>query len=667
MTMKKSLTLFLLFTAFGLFSQKYELGKVTLDELNEKEHPLDKSAVAAILFKKGEIRYDYSYEDGFEITTKVSCKIKIYKKEGYDWANHATYYYLRDTGAKETVDYSSAVTYNLVDGKIEKTKLKSDGEFEEKINKFRGRKKITMPNVREGSIIEFQYLIKSDQIVALEDWDFQSSIPVNYSEFKTYIPDYFVYNTNQKGFVFPKITTDSKPRTINYSYIQGAGTSSERINASLNFNEKISTYTLTDVPALKDEAFVNNISNYTASLSHELSVKKYPNQPIQTLSTDWQTVTRLIYDNDNFGAELNKTAYFEADLNTILNGLSTRDQKIRAIFNFVKSKVKWDDYYGYSCNDGVKNAYKKGTGNAAEINLMLTAMLRYAKIEANPVLISTRSNGIAIFPNRAAFNYVIAAVEIENDLILLDATSPNALPNILPTRDLNWVGRMIRKDGTSAEVDLMPKMISKDIVNLMATIKPDGTVEGKVKEQYFDHQGFYFRNTYADLSKETQLERIETKYKGIEIEDYEIANKNDLSLPVIETYSFRHGNSVEIIGDKMYFSPLLFFAMAENPFKQETREYPVDFSYPIQDKYLINLTIPDGYAVETLPASVAVPMSDNNGSMKFMAAHKDKQIQLSLTMDINSAIIPSEYYPELKAFFAEVVKKQTDKIILKKI
>jgi hypothetical protein len=56
-------------------------------------------------------------------------------------------------------------------------------------------------------------------------------------------------------------------------------------------------------------------------------------------------------------------------------------------------------------------AYKDKTGNVAEINLMLTAMLRYAGLNANPVLVSTRSNGIAMFPNRTAFNYVIAAVE----------------------------------------------------------------------------------------------------------------------------------------------------------------------------------------------------------------------------------------------------------------
>ncbi len=63
---------------------------------------------------------------------------------------------------EESVYISDALTYNLVNGKIEKTKLKSEGEFNEQVlNKFRSRKKITMPNVKEGSVLEYKYTIKT--------------------------------------------------------------------------------------------------------------------------------------------------------------------------------------------------------------------------------------------------------------------------------------------------------------------------------------------------------------------------------------------------------------------------------------------------------------------------------------------------------------------------
>jgi hypothetical protein len=43
-------------------------------------------------------------------------------------------------------------------------------------------------------------------------------------------------------------------------------------------------------------------------------------------------------------------------------------------------------------------------------------------------------------------------------------------PNVLPFRALNWTGRLIRKDGTSDVVDLMPKVNSNNTVMMNYTI-----------------------------------------------------------------------------------------------------------------------------------------------------------------------------------------------------
>jgi hypothetical protein len=45
----------------------------------------------------------------------------------------------------------------------------------------------------------------------------------------------------------------------------------------------------------------------------------------------------------------------------------------------------------------------------------------------------------------------------------------------------------------------------------------------------------------------------------------------------MEMLKFSRDNQVDIIGDKMYISPLLFLAVGENPFKQEERLYPSDY------------------------------------------------------------------------------------------
>lgn len=661
---------FIVMITTNLKAQKLDLGKVTIAELEEKNHATDPSAAAAILFSKGAVRFEYSQDNGFVMKTEIKTKIKIYKKEGYQWANVEIPTYLMGNSA-EKIYVSDANTYNLVDGKIVKTKMKSDGEFDEKVNKYFGRKKITLPNVKEGSIIEFSYMITSPNLVQLHDWDFQEAIPVNYSEFKTYIPEYFIYKPNQKGFIFPKMIVQKNNKSVNYTYrdenVPGGTIIHSTSQEKLEYIETETTYLAENLPAMKEEVFVNNIDNYTSSITHELAIVKYPNAPLKTFSTDWQTVAKKIYEYDDFGLELKKTGYFEEEITALIKGLTLRDEIIGAIFNYVKSNVKWDGTDGYFCHDGVKQAYKKRIGNVGEINLMLTAMLRFAQIDANPVLLSTRSNGIALFPSRTAFNYVIAAVETENGLVLLDATEKYSLPNILPLRDLNWFGRLIRKDGTSVEVDLMPKIPNKENYNLNYKINKDATLEGKIRKQCNDHSALEFRKSKIALAKETYLEELENKNNAIEISEYVRDNDLDLSKPIIETYSFKDTRDLEVINDKIYVNPLLFFTAKENIFKLDKREYPVDFGYPFQEKYLINIEIPEGYTVESLPKPTNMVTGDNIGSFKYIIGSTDNKIQVNIVFEINTPILGADYYDVLKDFYQKVVDKQNEKIILKKI
>jgi hypothetical protein len=85
------------------------------------------------------------------------------------------------------------------------------------------------------------------------------------------------------------------------------------------------------------------------------------------------------------------------------------------------------------------------------------------------------------------------------------------------------------------------------------------------------------------------------------------------------------------------------------------------------DKFTINIKIPDGYKMESLPASAILTMEDNLGSFKFMTNQTNNTIQVSAMIQINAAIISSEYYTILKEFYQKMIDKQNEKIILTKI
>lgn len=668
MTSQKLITLILCCVSFLTNAQDFRMGKVSKTELEENFHPADTSAVAAILYKKGNTRFELDSETEFILVHEVEIRLKIYKKEGLNYANFSMPYYTG--GKKEALIFDDVATFNLVNGKIERTKIKKEGEFEEKINDNWSQKKIVLPAVKEGSVVEFKYVYKTPYLNSIPDWYFQYEIPVNNIEYSVYIPQYYIYRTSLNSTeidVKQEIKSIQKGVTTATTTSYGTRNLGSTQTGSISYNEVRTFYSAKNLPALKQEEFVNNIKNYVASVKHDLVRIQYPNNQ-KDLSMSWEDLAKTIYDNPDFGKELNQKSYFEDDLNQILTTGMPRDEKINTVLNFVKNKVIWNENYGYYCRDGVKKAYKNKSGNVAEINLMLTAMLRYAGLNANPVLVSTRSNGIAIFPNTNAFDYIIVAVETENNTILLDATSKFSAPNIIPVRTLNWMGRLIREDKTTTEIDLLPKTVSRDVVSLIGKIEETGEISAKMRRNHFDYNAYLFRENYNGISEDSYLENLEKRYSGIEIENnYQRLNFDDLSKTVVENFAFKGDNAVDIIGDKIYFAPMWFFKRTKNPFIQKERKYPIDFVFPHHDKYNLSYTIPEGYQIESIPESIHLVFQNNMGSFKFQINHTENQIQLVVDFTINTAIVSELHYAELKEFFKKIVEKQNEKVVLKKI
>lgn len=668
--MKKYICVLSFFMLFQIaYSQSFELGKVTKSELQEKVHPIDTSAAAAFIFNKGKVSFEIN--SGYYMLTEVEVKIKIYKKEGYSWGNQEIPFFAGSSN-KESVKFSNAVTYNLVNGEIQKTKAKEENEFLEILNKSFNIKKISMPNVKEGSIIEYKYTIITPFISSIRDWEFQKSIPVNHSELTTDIPEYVFYNIHKKGSLKVDETKNKLNKYIvinqdknSYNYRQKIKNNYHDID-QISYIDNRTVYTLENIPALKNELFVNNVYNYASVIEHELSGVKFPNMSFESFANTWEDIARRINESEYIGDQINKTSYFEEDISNLLKGLSTVEEKTNAIFKYVQSRMNWNNRYSYSCFDGVKKAYNEKVGNYAEINLMLVSMLRFIGLDANPVLVSTRLHGISFFPSEKAYNVVIASVIVDGNLVLMDATSKNTLPNILPIHDLNWFGRLIRKDGATSLVDLTPKTPSFEIVNVLASIDEKATVFGKVRDQYVDYNALKFREDFLDQSKDIIVQKIEKENNGLEIDDYELLNDRSIDDNVVEKYSFKSSNAIEIIGDKMYFYPMLQFAITENPFKQETRIYPIDFSYPYKDKCLITIKIPEGYEVESFPKPMFVEMENEYGSFSYSINITNSQVQMVVLLNIKTSIIPPDDYKILKNFFKLVVDKENEKIVLKK-
>lgn len=649
-------TAFLCFACYCLHGQKIVVEKisgheVTLASLQEKVYAADTTAPAAYLYRKGKSWFEMHGFSWF-LMTEVSCRIKIYKKSGFDYANQEVLTYSRG----ETTDdvFTEAYSYNLNGTDIEKTQLDREGIFTD-VNEYFSRKRLTMPKVKEGSIVEYTYRVKSPFFV-VNTWYFQQDIPVSYTEYQISIPEFFSCNRNMKGFV--KVS-ETEPVMLRGN----------------SFQENRIKYTALDIPVLKEEAFVNNIKNYTSSVRFEISSVNYDKgETAKRVSTDWQAVANNIYEDEDFGKQLEMKGYFRRDLSKVVNDNMSRAEKAAAVLKFVQQRMAWNGELGYDCDTGVKEAFAAGKGNVGEINLMLTAMLRDVGLDANPVLVSTRENGINLYPSITAYNYVIAAALIDGKNVLLDATSKYTIPDVLPVRAVNWAGRMIVRVGAekenrffAKEIPLESKKISKQVNSIIAKLDEKGIVNGRTREQYYDYFAYMAAEAASGLDDEALQASFEKNNKNVEARDYKVLNKDDPGKPLLKEYTFTDAASATVTAGRIYLTPLLYFTEGQTPFTLDERQYPVDFIFPFRHAYQISLEVPSGYTFEYMPSSEKGQLPGGLGDYNYTISVTENKIQLSFSYSINTSIIGTENYKELKDFYAKLIQKQTEKIILKKV
>ncbi len=669
--MKKIILLFgiigMLFIPVRLWAQKrdYKFGKVTIEELSQKVYPKDSSADAAVLYNAGHVYYYFdnatSDSKGFQMEQEYKRRIKIYKREGFDEADFSIRL-IRSGDYQDRIENLNAYTFNLVNGKIEKTKLGKDAIVKERINDSEMRIRIAMPNVKEGSVIDLEYNICSDFVWNVPNWYFQEDIPTVYSQYVVEIPEYFVFNSERKGY-------------YKANYIKGEGKSNTIKSRTMDSFNDISylssqeTYTMEDVPAFKEEPFLNSKYNYLSGEEYELRGTQFPFSFTHQYTTTWNDIAEGLLNSESFGRQLNSTGFYMDDLNGILANTKARTdaEKMMVVTALVKSKVKWNDHYAAFVDQPLRAVYKSGTGNSGEINLLLVSMLRSAGLTAYPIVLSTRSNGFMpkTRPSIDAINSVIAMVKIDSLSVLVDATIPASYPNALPIEYTNSFGRIIDKT-KRGWIDLTPKYSSKE----RTYTQIDFDDKGHIQNTTVISRTGNLAEGYREINWNTEPQKISEnlqKKEGISFINYSIANlKTNMGLPVIEKISVDLRGKGKVGDPVLYINPFVINRQSENPFKSKERTYPVDFGFPIEEIYTSKISIPQGYKPDGLPANEKV-IVDGIALYEVNYTPSDDFVMVSSRLILPRTLIPGKRYVELKDLFSKMVQKENERIVLKKI
>ncbi len=668
---KKTLTLVYFFAHFYCFSQNIrneKFGAIKLEDFSPKSSVLSIDDAAVILSDVGSSEFVGNNNGYFTILYKRHRKILIKRKTAFDRATISVKLYQGNVNTEEILDDVEAATYNLIDGKIVATKLNKDGVIKEKYDKRHIVKKFTMPDIKEGSIIEYKYTIKS-QDDGLNSWHFQDDCPTLWSEYQVTIPPMYNYVVVKKGDYKKLLIVDSAKNIFkNYSILfPGEGAFSAASIGNYSGDAKWSLWAMKDVPAYKYENFIANHNQYLTAFSFQLHSIKYSETNTYQRIKSWFQAASDLLKSEWFGQifDKEKHSWIEKEAATIA-GTSEGIDAAKKIFFSVRDNFICNDHDAIYLSDDPKKNYKQKKGNVADINLLLTAMLKSKGLIADPVLLSTRGNGkiseyTAILNE---FDYTICQLKIDSVMYYLDASNSKNGFDKLPTYCYNGYGRIIAETPYLIDFSANNLHESKNTVVFIANGDSD-KIEASFESKLGFEESKIVREKLLQTTPREFFSKISKAYSfDVKTENEEIVNQKNYEEPLYVKYDmkFTLGNE-----DVIYFNPLLTEATKENIFKAEKRNYPVEMPYSIDETYILDMEIPKGYIVDEIPKSVRSKFNDDEGLFEYIIVNRDGHIQLRCKFQLYKANFEATDYESLRDFFGLLVKKQAEQIVFKKI
>ena len=649
-----SLSFFLCIFSSPIFSQvkkQPKFGKISKAQLEKKADEKFPDAHAVVLFDYGDTYYRFlPAGGGLRVNFQRHIAIQFFDNTMFDLATFEEYLQ-HNNSAKEVLNRVKGVTYNLVDGKIKKTKFSKKDIIKEEISKTLDVKKITMPNVREGSIIELRYEVASDYYRYINPWEFQRiGAPTRYSEYNMEIPEFYSFNKSFVGAYYPHIKEVQK--------------SPSKEGDFLVFNQG---WVMTDIPEFTEEDYMRDASNYICRIDFEVKSFQFPGYKTEYYTRNWDDIKKDMMDDTRFGRQLKKKGV-KKDIVAQFDGPNDMEKLVK-IYEHVKTSMKWNGDMSVISRDGINDAWKAGSGNSGDINLTLIAALKAAGYEVSPVVLSTRNRKMlpVSAPSIKNLNYVLAAVQLDDKTYYLDATDDLLPAFALPIHCFNGQAIVLEKEKTK-KVMFEPNQKYRYVTQNKLKLDEEGMLSGVVKKVKSGYAAMSFRRGLSKAtSEEAFIEEMENDNEGMEIESHTFENINNIYKDSKEEYSVNIEDKVEDAGDLMYLNPMLYSGYDENPFKLEKRQYPVDFAVPLDYTYMLVLEIPEGFAAETLPEAAKIALPNKGGSFTHSAKVKGNTITILSRMKINQTIFTEGEYPVLKQFYDLIVKSHAEQIVLKKM
>jgi transglutaminase-like putative cysteine protease len=385
--------------------------------------------------------------------------------------------------------------------------------------------------------------------------------------------------------------------------------------------------------------------------------------------SSWNNLGKFIFNlydgRDNLPDELKK------EVHRITDGLSTKEEKINALYYFMQKNTR---YISIQLGIGglqpfeAKYVAEKKYGDCKALSNYMVGLLKEAGIKANWVIISAGEGRKGLFEDFPCnqFNHVVVCIPNIKDSIWLECTNQTVSPGYMGNFTGNRKALLISETG--GYVVKTPNYASWDNLQLRkvdASIDDNGNLIAEVKTRFTGTQQELQHSLMYDQNSEQREKYLNNAlnlptYKVEKSEYKEIKGR----IPVVDEYlKITAPSYASVTGKRIFILPNLF-NRGRKLATDKPRQFDVEFRYSFRDVDTIQIKIPDGYTVESMPSDMN--LSSKFGKYRMVYKVSNNLIELLRINERSAGVYPVSDYKELASYFEQIYKADRTKMVLVK-
>ena len=520
--------------------------------------------------------------------------------------------------------------------------------FQKTLIKGRGikvlAKAFTMPDVAVGSIIEYKYKIDWPGIITDNYWTIQHELYTVKESFRMK-----AYSGGLEGFesgyqvaaLYSHMPNNIKPVQ------KGGGYELEVAN----------------MPAFESEGYMPPEEDLKPQMRFFYigTGTSTPEKFWQDAGRRWNDdVERFIGNRKEISQAAAQAIGTETDPDKKLQALYARAQQVRNLTYERERTEQEQKKENLKANQNVNDVLARGAGTRDDITRFFVALVRAGGFDASIVRVSNRKEKFfdkGLLSKRQLDSEIAIVNQAGKDIYLDPGT------RFCPYGYLRWIrtstmGIKLDKKGGAfvtapgAGYDQATTRRTADMA-----LNESGDLKGTVLVKFEGGEALEHRLDELltdDVGKQKDLEDevrgwlpTGANVKLAKVEGWEAGGN-----PLIATFEVEMASYASAVGKRLLVPAYLFQARQMDAFKHVDRKFPVYFPYAFGEVDRVNVKVPAGYTLETVPQQQSARL--RYAAYQNLIQFDGKQLVTQRVLEVNGIFFRLELYPEMKDFFGKV-------------